>query len=41
MEEKGHIKDWVDKSWTCGCGAINAGWLDDCGRCNKQRYEEN
>jgi len=37
MEEK----DRIDKSWTCKCGALNAGWLDRCGKCNKQRYEQN
>lgn len=25
--------DWVSKMWKCGCGALNAGWLDLCGRC--------
>jgi predicted ATP-dependent serine protease len=23
----------VDTSWTCGCGALNAPWLKECGRC--------
>ena len=31
---------WVDKSWFCGCGALNAGWLKKCGKCQKQRYEK-
>ena len=35
MEEKDHIEDWVSKSWECGCGALNAGWLTECGRCGK------
>jgi len=27
---------WVEKIWYCGCGAMNAGWLDKCGKCNKK-----
>jgi hypothetical protein len=27
--------DLVDNSWTCGCGALNAAYLKNCGRCNK------
>ena len=29
------IGGWVSKVWTCGCGAMNAGWLDKCGKCGK------
>ncbi len=29
------IKEWSKLSWQCGCGALNAGWLDKCGKCNK------
>ena len=25
----------VDNSWNCGCGALNAAWLENCGKCNK------
>ncbi len=32
-------RDWVSKSWTCGCGALNAGWLNKCGRCGKEKKE--
>ena len=28
-------RDWVSKVWTFGCGAMNAGWLDKCGKCGK------
>jgi|CoawatStandDraft_6_1074263.scaffolds.fasta_scaffold07943_2 hypothetical protein len=31
--------DWVSKSWNCGCGAMNAGWLIICGRCLKYNYK--
>lgn len=27
----------VDQSWSCGCGALNAPWLDKCGDCNKEK----
>jgi hypothetical protein len=40
MEETGLNNNWVDKTWNCKCGSLNAGWLTKCGRCNKQRYEE-
>jgi len=29
------IENLVDNSWTCGCGALNAAYLKNCGRCNK------
>ena len=29
------VKEWSKLSWKCGCGALNAGWLDKCGKCNK------
>jgi len=29
---------WVNKTWFCGCGAMNAGWLNKCGKCKKKRY---
>jgi len=29
--------NWVDKSWYCGCGAMNAGWLTQCGKCDKPK----
>ncbi len=31
------MNNWVDKIWYCGCGAMNAGWLIKCGKCNKKR----
>ena len=40
MEETGPNNNWIDKTWNCTCGALNAGWLDQCGRCKKQRYEK-
>jgi hypothetical protein len=35
MGETEGINSWTDKSWECGCGALNAGWLERCGRCDK------
>ena len=29
--------DWVSKTWNCGCGAMNAGWLTKCVRCVKEK----
>jgi len=34
------IKEWSKLSWKCGCGALNAGWLDKCGRCGKEKEED-
>jgi len=25
----------VDTAWTCGCGALNAGYRETCADCNK------
>ena len=30
-------KSLVDQSWSCGCGALNAPWLEVCGGCNKEK----
>jgi len=30
-------KSLVDSAWTCGCGALNAGYLTKCGKCNKEK----
>jgi len=30
-------KSLVDGAWNCGCGALNAGYLIFCGKCNKKR----
>jgi len=27
----------VDNSWNCGCGALNAAYLDKCASCEKER----
>ena len=27
----------VDSAWNCSCGALNAGYLTKCGKCNKQK----
>jgi len=40
MEEKDRIKDWTRYTWDCGCGALNAGWLDKCGKCNTIKNEK-
>jgi len=28
-------KSLVDVAWTCGCGALNAGSREICGRCDR------
>ena len=33
------IKEWSKLTWTCGCGALNTGWLDNCGRWGKGQEE--
>ena len=33
------ITEWSRLSWFCGCGALNAGWLDNCGKCGKDKKE--
>ena len=32
---------WVEKIWYCNCGAMNAGWLDKCGRCGNEKNKDN
>jgi len=27
----------VDSAWNCCCGALNAGYLTKCGKCNKEK----
>lgn len=27
----------VDNTWKCGCGALNAAYLKNCGRCNESK----
>ena len=27
----------VDNSWICGCGALNASYLENCGRCDNPK----
>ena len=34
------IKEWSKLTWSCGCGALNAGWLLNCGRCGASQKEE-
>jgi hypothetical protein len=31
------MKSVVDQTWMCGCGAWNAGWLEQCGNCDKDK----
>ena len=31
------MKSIVDETWTCDCGAWNAGYLLNCGNCNKEK----
>lgn len=31
----------VDKTWNCGCGALNSGTRLDCGACGKEKTIEN
>ena len=35
------MKDWIKLMWTCGCGRLNAGWLNKCGKCQKKKKEKN
>jgi len=35
--DKGKPKSWTEQTWTCDCGASNAGWLNKCGRCQKYK----
>jgi len=30
-------KSLVDNAWNCGCGALNAGYLTRCNKCNKEK----
>ena len=30
-------KSLVDSAWNCGCGALNAGYLNICKNCNKEK----
>jgi len=27
----------VDSTWNCGCGALNAAYLEKCGSCEKEK----
>ena len=29
------MENLVDNIWTCGCGALNAAYIQTCGNCNK------
>jgi len=33
--------EWTKKMWVCDCGASNAGWLNKCGKCNKEKVNLN
>ena len=35
------MQEWVSKTWVCGCGALNAGWLNKCGKCQKKKENKN
>ena len=35
----GDIKEWSKLSWRCGCGALNAGWLNKCGKCDNEKIK--
>ena len=39
IRNKNGIVEWSKHVWTCGCGALNAGWLDNCGKCGKDKKE--
>ena len=32
-------KSWTEKMWTCGCGALNAEWLNKCGKCYNEKIK--
>ena len=38
MDEK-TSKSWTEQTWTCGCGALNAGWVNKCGKCDKKKIK--
>ena len=39
-EDKEREKNYyVDNTWTCGCGALNAVWLEKCGNCDIKRRD--
>ena len=31
------INSYVDSTWNCGCGALNAGYRETCGACGKPK----
>jgi len=33
-------KPLVDTTWNCMCGALNAGYRETCGKCNKTKTNE-
>ena len=33
-------KSLVNTTWNCACGALNAGYKETCGKCNKTKTNE-
>ena len=34
------LMDLVNDSWTCYCGALNAAYRTECGKCGKPKKDE-
>ena len=34
------LMDLVNDAWTCGCGALNAAYRTECGKCGKPKKDE-
>jgi len=35
------MEEYVDASWKCGCGSLNAGWRTTCGGCEEKEIMAN
>ena len=35
------MEEYVDASWKCGCGSLNAGWRTTCGGCEEREIMAN
>jgi len=37
MDPETYKNNLVDTTWSCDCGAMNAGYKNTCGKCNKEK----
>mgnify|MGYP003661710674 CR=1 FL=1 len=37
MAQENYKNNLVDTAWRCECGAMNAGYKNTCGKCNKEK----